>query len=328
MKPSTRWLTLIFFLALALMLTLNACSPASPTPAETPSPSPTPTVTPTLQPTTAAQQPYTPAAQQTSTPEVNTTATSSKTHTQTPDLRLRYEMWQSWPILPELSPEMVEVYLLGRKAGRDAHAFSVIGDCQSSPTYFLNLYDEGRYTLSENNQGLQETIDWYAGSFSHRSISVANGLTAPGALNPRWADPDQCNKNESPIHCEIRLHNPSVVLISLGTNWHPSLSHQQYLDYLYQIIEILLENGIVPVLSTKADNVEGDHNRNLAMAQAAFEYRLPLWNFWAAVQHLPNHGLDKNRNEEYLTRKGWDVRNLSALQVLDQVRRQLPDQQN
>ena len=222
---------------------------------------------------------------------------------------------------------MLAVYQRGQKSGRDAHAFSVIGDCQSSPTYFLNLYDEGLYSLSQEEEYLQGTIDWYTGSFSHRSITVANGLTAPGVLNPRWSDPDQCQKQEKPIDCEIRLHNPSVVLISLGTNWHPSLSHTQYLDYLYQIIDKLLAEGIVPILSTKADNVEGDHGRNLAMAQAAYEYRLPLWNFWATVQDLPNAGLDKTRNNEYLTRKGWDVRNLSALKLLDQIHRQLNDTQ-
>jgi hypothetical protein len=61
------------------------------------------------------------------------------------------------------------------------------------------------------------------------------------------------------------------------------------------------------------------------MAQVAYELHLPLWNFWATVQHLPNHGLDKNRDNEYLTRKGWDVRNLSALRLLDQTRRQFND---
>ncbi len=295
---------------------LNACMPTTAAPMDTTDPSKTITLT---------RQPA-----ETKTHQIEASGTyaptqSSALSTPTPDLRLRYELWQSWPVYPQLSQEMIAVYLRGQESGRDGRAFSVIGDCQSSPTYFLSLYDEGRYALPEGESQLEETIAWYAGSFSHRSITVANGLTAPGALNPRWSDPTYCHKEESPIACEVRLHNPSLVLISLGTNWHPSLSHADYLEYLYQIIEMLLAEDIVPILSTKADNVEGDHGRNLAMAQAAYEFHLPLWNFWATVQHLPNGGLDKTRNNEYLTRKGWDVRNLSALMLLDQIHRQFQD---
>jgi hypothetical protein len=300
--------------SLAFFITLSACTPSKATPKATTEPSSTQT------PTTGATQTKTPYPKNTVS---NPTEPPKGTPTPTPDLRMRYEVWQTWPIYPELSPEMLAVFQRGQESGRDEHAFSVIGDCQSSPTYFLSLYDESRYSLPEDEAFLEETIEWYAGSFSHRSITVANGLSAPGALNPRWSDPSKCRKNEKPIDCEIRLHNPSIVLISLGTNWHPSLSHEAYLEYLYQIIETLLEEDIIPIISTKADNVEGDYGRNLAMAQAAYEYQLPLWNFWATVQHLPNNGLDKTRNDEYLTYKGWDVRNLSALRLLAHIHTQL-----
>jgi hypothetical protein len=48
-----------------------------------------------------------------------------------------------------------------------------------------------------------------------------------------------------------------------------------------------------------------------------------LWNFWAATKDLPNHGLDQSRDDVYLVRDGWDVRNQSALELLDHLRRQL-----
>lgn len=243
--------------------------------------------------------------------------------TATPDLRPLPESWQNWPIIPDLDPGMQAVYSAGLALGRDPRVFSVIGDCQSSPTYFLSIYDEGRYTLPDDEAYLQETIDWYAGSFSHRSITVKNGMSAPGALNPLWAEPERCESKETPVDCEIRISNPSLVLISLGTNWNPSSSQEQYIDYLSQIVEILLENGIIPVLSTKADNVEGDYSRNLAMAQVAYDYHLPLWNFWAAVKDLPNQGLDDTREDLYLKHDGWDIRNLSALELLDQLHKQL-----
>jgi hypothetical protein len=148
-------------------------------------------------------------------------------------------------------------------------------------------------------------------------------MTAPGALNPRWSDPERCEGDETPVGCEIRLSNSSLALISLGTNWNPSTSQEDYIGYLNQIVDLLIEQGVLPVLSTKADNTEGDYSRNLAMAQVAYDRHLPLWNFWAAVQDLENTGLDDDRDDVYLSYEGWAARNLSALRLLDSLRRQL-----
>jgi hypothetical protein len=297
------------FLVAVLMVAIAGCSPA-----ETSTPSPgtsthtsAPTVTATVTPTGTLQP----------------TATIMPSPTRTPDLRLKPEDWQNWPVIPELESSAFEIYRRGQELGRDPHVFSVIGDCQSSPTYFLSIYDEGRYTLPEGEENLQETIDWYAGSFEHRSVTVKNGMTAPGTLNPYWGDPDLCEPKETPIECEIRISNPSLVLISLGTNWNPATSQEDYIAYLNQIMDTLIEQGVLPVLSTKADNTEGDYSRNLAMAQVAYDRHLPLWNFWATVQDLPNTGLDKDRENVYLNYLGWDARNLSALELLDSLRGQL-----
>lgn len=295
---------------------LSACAPVTTaTPSETaavPPAAPTLTLAPSatlVQPETAESEP-----------------TLTLAPTMTPDTRPQPEDWQIWPVLPDLSPAMLEVYTRGQALGRDPQVFSVLGDCQSSPTYFLSLYDEDRYTLSEADAELQKTIEWYAGSFSHRGITVRNGMTAPGALNPRWADPEFCEPKETPIACELRQNNPSLMLISLGTNWLPATTQESYIAYLETIVQTLLDEGVIPVFSTKADNLEGDHRRNLAMAQVAYDYQLPLWNFWAVVKDLPNGGLDDTRKDAYLNYRGWDARNLSALQLLAHLHQQLPAQ--
>ncbi len=79
----------------------------------------------------------------------------------------------------------------------------------------------------------------------------------------------------------------------------------------------------MPILVTKADNVEGDHNINATIARLAYEYDLPLWNYWLAVQPLPNHGLDPTDPTGFhlLNLDGWNMRSFSALQVLDAVHR-------
>jgi hypothetical protein len=113
----------------------------------------------------------------------------------------------------------------------------------------------------------------------------------------------------------------------LGTNdiFHPDDFEPQ----MRKIIEDSIENGVIPILSTKADNEEGDHSINTTIARLANEYDIPLWNFWLAVQPLPNHGLQEDRvhltwgrnffNDPVAMEKAWPVRNLTALQMLDAV---------
>jgi len=287
----------------------------------------TPQVTPTASPAPTLTATEIPQPSMTPTEAVQTLPSKTPEATPTPDSRLRPEDWQEWPVIPELESYAYQVYNLGQRLGRDPHVFSVIGDCQNSPTYFLSLYDEDRYTLPEGEEYLQETIDWYAGSFAHRSVSVENGMTVASALNPYWAqiNSELCESTETPVACEARLSNPSLALISLGTNWAPGITQENYIAYLNQIVDILLEQGVLPILSTKADNMEGDYSRNLAMAQVAYDRHLPLWNFWATVQDLPNGGLDKEQGagDEYLSYEGRVTRNLTALELIDSVRRQL-----
>jgi hypothetical protein len=96
-----------------------------------------------------------------------------------------------------------------------------------------------------------------------------------------------------------------------------------------KIIEYSIQQSVLPVLGTKADNVEKNQAVNITIARLANEYDLPLWNFWAAVQDLPDQGLQSDgvhltfgdtdfTNPDNL-KKAWTVRNLNALQILEQV---------
>jgi hypothetical protein len=52
----------------------------------------------------------------------------------------------------------------------------------------------------------------------------------------------------------------------------------------------------------------------------AYEYDIPLWNFWLAVQNLPNQGLDPVRNDGFhISSEAWNVRSYTGLQALDAV---------
>ena len=296
--PTLSWLILVVF------LTGCAAPVTEPTPASTLTPS--------------ATSPATNTPLSTATPTPAFTATTTPTPTE--DTRLIAYYWAQWPIVPVISPRAVEIYQIGLTLGNNPQAFSVVGDCQSVPNAFLGLYSTDRYRLPEGRESLQLTIDYYAATFAHESASVRDGLSAPSALSPLWADPAQCEPNEDPVSCELRLHHPSIVFINLGTNWQEGASAERYGEYLRQIVDLIIASGAVPVLSTKADNVEGDHSINRVTAEIAYEYDIPLYNFWLAADSLPNHGLDSARENIYLIPDAWDLRSYVALQTLDALR--------
>jgi hypothetical protein len=74
------------------------------------------------------------------------------------------------------------------------------------------------------------------------------------------------------------------------------------------------------------DNFEGDESINRTLARLAVEYDVPLWNLWAAVQTLPNKGMEEDAvhltwgpthfNDPEIMKLGWPTRNLTAMQVL------------
>jgi hypothetical protein len=114
----------------------------------------------------------------------------------------------------------------------------------------------------------------------------------------------------------------------MGTNWssHAEISYEKYLR---QVVDRILETGALPILSTKADNVEEDWKLNEVTARVAYEYDLPLVNVWRAVQFLPNHGLDpESPKGVYLTGDGWLVRNDAWLRTLDLVRHTIEQESN
>ncbi|MBW8012025.1 MAG: SGNH/GDSL hydrolase family protein [Chloroflexi bacterium] len=249
------------------------------------------------------------------------TATSQPNWTPTLDTRLDPRQWRTWPAIPEVSARAVEVYIRGLEMGNDPNAFSKIGDCQSQPPVFFGIYDTAdRYFLSEDYAYLQRSIDNFTGSYSRESAAVDNGLSVASVFSPLWARDESCESGENPLECEFRVQNPSIVFISLGTNWQPG-SEFAFEEHLRNIVEFAIAEGVVPILVTKADNVEEDNRLNESIARVAYDYDMPLWNFWRTVQHLPNHGVDPELKGGliYLIVEAWNIKSFTGLQALDAV---------
>ncbi len=84
----------------------------------------------------------------------------------------------------------------------------------------MGLFDKpGWYKLRDENAHLQPAIDWFSGSFDHDGYAVKGGFNAAAVLNPTWADQEFCQPDESPIACEVRIHNPSFAIVSLELSW-------------------------------------------------------------------------------------------------------------
>lgn len=265
------------------------------------------------------------------------TATSQPTVTATPKPPLAEDAWMDMPPVPTgISDEMRTVYQRGLAIGNDPRRFAVIGDCQNVSSYFLAVFEKpGEYSLGEDYAYLEPTIDYYKGSFSRQSLAVKGGFNVAAILSPLRADPKSCNPNESPLDCELRTWKPSVVFVSMETWWSEKPA-EEYDKYMRRVIERILEHGTVPIIATKADNLEGDHSINATIAQIAYDYDIPLWNYWAAIQPLPNHGLSSDNfhltfarnffDDPVRMKSAWPWRNLTALQTLDVVRRGLTEE--
>jgi hypothetical protein len=252
-------------------------------------------------------------------PSVTPGSTTTMVFSSTPDIRLLPEDWREWPVIPEnISARALEIYLHGLELGNDPHAFSVAGDCQSLPDVMLGQFgDPNKYNLKPSEEYLQESIDYFEGSFSREGMAVRGGFTAASVLSPLHADPKFCKPGETPLGCEFRVHNPSILIISLEV-WRDVRTIDRYGEYLRQIIDFSIDHGVLPILATKADMAESyRHIINPMVANLAYEYDIPLWNFWLAVQPLKHHGIDPDRDGFHISMDAWIVKSFTALEVLD-----------
>ena len=249
--------------------------------------------------------------------------------TPTPDLRIPAEQWKDWSIIPEVTNNAIEIYARGIQTKVNSRSFSKIGDCQNIKEAFLGIYDlEGNYFLWGEEIDWQETIDNFKGYFNKDGMAIEQGLNVAAALSPLHADPDICKPNESPLLCEFREANPSFAFISFERWWPKDTPPEVYEKYLRIVIQATIDRGTVPILITKADNVEGNHQINQIIAKLAFEFDIPLYNWWRAAQLLPHRGIDPERDDDFhISIRAWDKRSYYALETLDMLWKGLENRQ-
>jgi hypothetical protein len=234
--------------------------------------------------------------------------------------RLDPEDWQSWPVIPVVNPNVRAIYEKGQALGNNPDAFSIFGDCQSRPDEFLGKYETDLFAFNALPLELRATVENFRGSINRESPTSQDGTTPGALLWTQWHRGEYgCEPSETPVACELRQHRPSFVIIQIGTHFE-----SRNTEYLRRVVNLLIADGVVPILATKADNREKDHRINRDMALLAVEFDLPLWNFWAAVEDLPNRGLYAHPDnpllgDVYLTKDAKEIHRLTALEALNIV---------
>lgn len=245
---------------------------------------------------------------------------------------------QNTPVLPVFSERVREIYEAGQTLGNNPHVFSKVGDSNSASPQFLTQIDAGNYDLG-NYSYLQETVDYFSGSFALPSQTAHGGFNFTAVVDPFVSDLRYCESDESPLECEYRVNRPVIAFIMFGTNDLYDLSTENFQKRLDQIIQISLEHGVVPILTSYIQQREGGFwgktlEYNAIMLDMAQKYDIPLLNFWLAALTLPGYGIStdsmhlSSAEQEVSfngaeTEGGHDLRNLLTLLVLDQFRQEI-----
>jgi uncharacterized protein YraI len=201
------------------------------------------------------------------------------------------------PIMPTLTPAMIEIYYNNLEGGRDPRNFVKIGDCNTENPAFMNVFSTGNYDLGEYS-ALQSTIDYYSGgydSFSRRSMAGLTGNLASTVINPLYADTIKC-PNQSLLSCEYGSQNAPVALMLFGMNDSYYVDVATFRYSVEQIALASLDQAVLPVFFTGPANpnnnpgFEKTMEFNLVLVQVGAQYNIPVVNFWLAAQSLGGAG--------------------------------------
>lgn len=241
------------------------------------------------------------------------------------------------PIIPAISPAMLEIYRKGMALGNHSNAITKIGDSVTANPIYLTPMRLGNHVLGPYDY-LDETIRFFGPSLATDSVAARKGLSSYGVFDPLNA-PRHCNANESPLVCEYRLKRPAVAFIMFGPNDIWRMDADEFNTQMRLIVDETLRRGIIPVLTTFSSDPrtrawEESLQFNIVLLAIADEYDVPMMNLWLASRDLPGYGLEgdgihmKNYGYNQIkfdagleTRFGTNLQNLVAIRTLDEIRR-------
>ena len=227
--------------------------------------------------------------------------------------------------VPYITYGMRLLYQRAVRNGLDPNFFTVAGDCNSESMAYLGRLAAGTFQLPIGQDYLLPTIARFASSFTRSSLAARGSFGSLAMFDPDWADPRWCADQEGPLACELRVSNASVVFIALGTG--DQYEWKSFETNYRSIISFTLASGALPVLVTKADDLETHSGAvsgyiNSVIRRLGREYGVPVMDFWLATRSLPGYGLRNEGNDNFhMTPAGSDLRVLMTLQTLEAITR-------
>ena len=246
----------------------------------------------------------------------------------------------------------------GQGFGRRGDVFAKVGDSLTVSGFFLTGLgcDTSRLGARED---LRPILDLYraaevppgasvapcaaANSLTRRPVSAGTGWLAAQVLAPLRGDvPPECAPpNDTALHCEVALLQPSVAIVTLGTNdVHTNNGVERFGGALGRVVDELAALGVIPLVSTipprtdRAAMAERTNRFNDVVVRVATERQVPLVNLWRELSveglvrggmepdgiHLNAVGYGASFTEAGL-RYGQNRRNALVLDALAKVRR-------
>ncbi|HVO41275.1 MAG TPA: SGNH/GDSL hydrolase family protein [Aggregatilineales bacterium] len=249
-------------------------------------------------------------------------------------------------VISNITPFARQILQNGLKLGNRANVFVRVGDSISYSPNFLTPIGQGQVNLGSYGS-LAPTIQFFSAanvrgagnSFVNPPLAAGNGWGADRILQAGVAYSDVCG-SDTQLVCEYKHSKPGVALIMIGTNDSGGVPPDVYAGNLRQIVRISINMGVIPVVSTippkrlAAWDTARVNEWNAIIREIAQQYQIPLWDYFTAMQNLPNQGLgpdgihpsvppDNATGNFTNLNYGYTMRNLTALQVLDALRRQV-----
>jgi hypothetical protein len=214
--------------------------------------------------------------------------------------------------------------------------FAKVGDSITATRAYLTCFGTDEVDLGDHER-LRAGLEWFRGGRIGRTDPYRR---ASEAARVGWSSHQVLG---GPLRRELARTDARFATVMLGTNEVDSDAPRRFARRMWQIVDTLLERGVIPILSTvpgRADDREADrlvplYNqlvRGIAQGRA-----VPLLDIGRELERLDGRGLARDgvHPNVYVRRgrgrpceltddglaHGHNVRNLRTLQMLDRVRR-------
>lgn len=194
-----------------------------------------------------------------------------------------------------------QTFQRGQRLENNPNVLIKIGDSNNAGNQFnatgfgfLCAFTYNAYNLGSYPQ-FQATLDFFGGSLCTVSAAAQNNFDTGKVLDKSLSPALGCSAEETPLDCAIRTAKPSIAIIYFGLGDIANYTLRDSRENYDLIIETLVGNGVIPVLTTFS--LASDHpaaglaaQYNGVIRTVASVYQVPLVEFQREASKLPNQG--------------------------------------